>query len=343
MEVKKWGWLPDNMAKAVPEKEKEPLPKVAEKEYTIKDIPGIGPSVVKKLADAGFHSTKSLAVATEADLSSIKGLGETTVKKLLFAVREHYDLGLRPGGKYKEMGEHRIRITTSSEDLNRVLGGGVECGSVTEFYGAFRTGKTQICYQLAINAQLPRDKGGLGKKVLWVDTEGTFYWERPYAIAKELGLDPDKALDNITVGRAYNSDHQMALVEHCFQLADETGEYGLIIIDSLMANFRCEYIGRGTLATRQQKIGKHLHYVLRQTHIQNIATVVTNQVQAKPDQMFGDPNQPIGGNVVGHMVTHRVKLQKGSKNVRKAIMIDSPSLPEDDGTFQILPIGIRDA
>ncbi|MFX0209916.1 MAG: DNA repair and recombination protein RadA [Candidatus Hodarchaeota archaeon] len=336
--------MSDTMAKAIAKtKQKESTAKVEENEYSIRDIPGIGPSVVKKLTDAGFHSAKSLAVATEADLFSIKGLGETTVKKILFTVREQYDLGLRPGGKYKEQSEHRLRLKTSSEDLDRILGGGVECGSVTEFYGAFRTGKTQICYQLAINAQLPHNKGGLEKKVLWIDTEGTFYWERPYAIAKELGLDPDHALDNITVGRAYNSDHQMALTEHCFQLADETREYGLIIIDSLMANFRCEYVGRGTLATRQQKIGKHLHYILRQTHIQQIATIVTNQVQAKPDQLFGDPNQPIGGNVVGHMVTHRIKLQKASKNIRKATMIDSPSLPEDDAQFQILPIGIRDA
>ncbi len=319
------------------------LTQAKDDELPLNDIPGIGPSAVKKLVDAGYHSSKALAVASEADLLGIKGLGETTVKKILFAIREHYDLGLRPGSKYKERDSQRIYITTSSRDLDNLLGGGVECGSITEFYGAFRTGKTQICYQLAINAQLPCDKGGLGKKVLWVDTEGTFYWERPYEMAKELGLDPEQALDNIIVGRAYNTDHQITLVEDCYQLADQTGEYGLIIIDSLMANFRCEYVGRGQLATRQQKLAKHLHYVLRQTHIQKIATVVTNQVQAKPDQMFGDPNQPIGGNIVGHIMTQRIKLTKGSKNVRKAQMIDSPNLPEADAVFQILPIGIRDA
>ncbi len=158
---------------------------------------------------------------------------------------------------------------------------------------------TQWCFQTAVTVQLPKEQGGLEGSCLYIDSENSFRPERVQAIAEHIGLDPEKVLKNIFVGRAYNADHQMLLVEKAADMIKEKN-VKLLIVDSLTAQFRSEFIGRGMLADRQQKLNKHMRTLQKIAELNNLAVLVTNQVMSKPDVLFGDPTEPIGGNVVGH-------------------------------------------
>ncbi len=222
-----------------------------------------------------------------------------------------------------------------------MLGGGVETQAITETYGRFGSGKTQIGFQLAVNVQLPPEKGGLGRPCLWIDTENTFSPSRIISMAKAAGLDPQEALENIYVARAFNSEHQIYLVERSPELIEEKN-IGLIVIDSLTSHFRADFVGRGELAQRQQKLNKHLHHLQRLADAYNLAVYITNQVMARPDILFGDPTAPVGGNVLAHMSTYRIYLRRGRKGTRIARLVDAPNLPEREAIFIITESGIKD-
>jgi DNA repair protein RadA len=175
---------------------------------------------------------------------------------------------------------------------------------------------------------------------VYIDTEGTFRPERIAEIAEARGLDPEKILSRITVARAYNSAHQELIVK---DLGRVIGPYKakLVVLDSAVAHYRAEFLGRGTLAERQQRLNRFMHQLLRTAEIYNIAVVVTNQVQAAPDSFFGDPTRPTGGHVVAHTSTYRIYLRKAAKN-RIARMVDSPYHPERDTVFVLNERGIDD-
>ena len=221
-----------------------------------------------------------------------------------------------------------------------MLLGGIETGSITEFYGEFRTGKTQIAHQLCVNVQLSREQGGLEGNALYIDTEGTFRPERIIQMAEALDLDYKKVLKNIIFGRAYNSDHQILLVKDAANFIKEKN-IKLIIIDSLIGHFRSEYVGRGTLAGRQQLINQHIHDLLRLCDIHpELAVMVTNQVSARPDVFYGNPITHTGGHVVAHGTTIRIFLRKGKGEQRIAKIVDAPHLPESEAVFTISEQGI---
>jgi len=200
---------------------------------------------------------------------------------------------------------------------------------------------TQICHQLSVNVQLPPERGGLNGKAVYIDTEGTFRWERIEAMARGMNLDPDEIMENIFYQRAYNSDHQMAIVEELFSFVPENN-VKLVIIDSVTSHFRAEYPGRENLAMRQQKLNKHLHQLVRLAEAYNIAVVVTNQVMARPDVFYGDPTQAVGGHVLAHTPGVRVQLRRAKGNKRIARVVDAPHLPEGEAVFLITDEGIRD-
>lgn len=200
---------------------------------------------------------------------------------------------------------------------------------------------TQICFQLAVNATMPYDRGGLEGEVVMIDTENTFRPERIVQMATALDVDPTETLQKIHVARAFNSHHQMLLVEKAMELSQDK-QIRLMIVDSLTAHFRAEYIGRGALAERQQALNKHMHDLLRFSDLNNAVIAVTNQVAAKPDAFFGDPTRPIGGHIVGHTATFRLYLRKSKGGKRIARLIDSPNLPEAEAVITISGEGIRD-
>ncbi len=319
-----------------------------DKVIDLEDLPGVGPAIAEKLREAGYDSIELIAVSSPAELSAVADIGEATALKIITAARKLANLGGFESGEVIFQRRQEVgKITTGSNALDSLLGGGIETQSITEFFGEFGSGKTQICHQLAVNVQLPRDKGGLEGSVIVIDTEKTFRPERIIQMAEAKGLDGKEVLKNIYVAHAYNSNHQMLLVDNAKELAQKLAKEGkppvrLLIVDSLTSHFRAEYVGRGALADRQQKLNRHLHDLMRFGEIFNAAVVVTNQVMAKPDTFYGDPTRPIGGHIVAHTATYRVYLRKGKGELRVARLIDSPHLPEAEVVFKITERGIED-
>ena len=314
----------------------------------LEELPGVGSATAEKLREAGYHSVEAVAVATPAELAAAAEIGEAVAAKIISAAREAVDIGgFETGEKILERRKSIRKLTTGSKALDSLLGGGIETQAITEFYGEVGSGKTQIAHQLAVNVQLPEEQGGLNGSAIIIDTENTFRPERIAEMATAVGLEPEEALRNIHVARAYNSNHQMLLVEKATELAEELKDTDkpvrLLIIDSATAHFRTEYVGRGTLADRQQKINKHLHDALRFGDLFNAAVMITNQVQARPDVFFADPTKPVGGHIVAHTATFRVYLRKSKGEKRIARLVDSPYLPEGEVVFAVVREGIRDA
>jgi DNA repair protein RadA len=308
----------------------------------IEDLPGVGDSIAEKLKEAGFNDIMSLAVASPKDVSDAAEIGENIAAKIIIAARKAADIGnFESGDVLLEKRKEIKRLTTGSKALDDLLGGGIETSAITEFFGEFASGKTQVMHQLAVNATLPLDKMGLDGHVLFIDTENTFRPERIVQMSKHLELDPTEVLKKIHVARAYNSSHQILLVEKAYELTEKF-PVKLLIVDSLTAHFRAEYTGRGTLAERQQLLNKHMHDLLRFGDIYNAAIAVTNQVAARPDVFFGDPTTSVGGNIVGHASTYRVYLRKSKGGKRIARLIDSPHLPEGEAVIMVTQDGISD-
>ena len=308
----------------------------------VKKLPGVGEATLKKLIKAGFSSLESIAYTPPTIIQKESGLGDKTTAKLVKASMDKLNIGFKSAEDVWEYRKNISRISTSSQELDNLFGGGIETGCVVEFFGEFRTGKTQIAHQLCVNVQLPKEDGGLSANALYIDTEGTFRPERIVQMAEGHDLDHKKVLKNIVFGRAYNSDHQIMLIKEASNLIKEKN-IKLIIVDSLIGHFRSEYVGRGTLANRQQTINTHLHDLLRLTDIfPDLCVVVTNQVQSKPDVFYGNPTVAAGGNIVAHGSTIRVYLRKGKGEQRVAKMIDAPHLPEGEAVFSITENGITD-
>jgi len=305
-------------------------------------LKGVASTTVKKLLKAGFTTVESVAHTPAREIADLAGMGSDTAVKVCRLARMHVDPGFVPALEVLEMRKGMIKCTTGSQELDRILGGGVETGAITELIGEFGSGKTQICFTLAVTAQQPVEDGGFDGNVCVIDTEGTFMPERIMQIAEEKGLDSTKVLEKILIARAYNSEHQIILINSLPELVEKSG-IKLVIMDSMIGHFRGEYIGRGTLAERQQKLGSCLSKLLRVAEAFNISVVLTNQVMSTPDTMYGDPNKPTGGHVMAHACTHRVFLRKGRQNTRLARVIDSPSLPEERIRFAITAAGIVDS
>jgi len=307
----------------------------------IEGLPGVGEKTLEKLKESGYVDLMSIAAASAGELSTATGVGDETASKIIAAARDKLEMGFEPATKVLKRRELVGKISTGSKELDNLLGGGVETQSILEAHGAFGSGKSQLAHQLAVTVQLPPGKGGLGGKALFIDTEQTFRPERVTDMAKAMGLDPQKALENVLAARAYNSDHQVILAEKAEEIVKQHN-VKLIIVDSLTSSFRSDYTGRGTLANRQQKLNRHLHQLQRMADVYNLAVYVTNQVMSRPDILFGDPTAPIGGHILGHQATFRIYLRKSKGEKRIAKLIDSPSLPEGEVVFAVKTEGVRD-
>ena len=310
--------------------------------YNLKDLPGVGDTTVKKLQDAGINSIRILAIYPLTKLMEKAGIGEKTAQKIIKAAQDIEKMGFKSADIIWEKRKHLNRLTTNSSTLDEILAGGIEPGSVTEFYGEYRTGKTQIAHQLCVNVQLPYEEGGLEGNALYIDTEATFRPERIIQMADAKNLDYNKTLKNIIVGRAYNSDHQVLLIKEATKIIKEKN-IKLVVVDSIIGHFRSEYIGRGTLANRQQTLNVHIHDLLRLTEVfEELAVIFTNQVSSKPDVFYGNPTVATGGHIIAHGATVRIYLRKGKGEQRVAKMIDAPHLPEAEAVFSITEEGIKD-
>jgi DNA repair protein RadA len=312
-------------------------------EQKLSDIPGIGPAAIAKLEAAGIYDLMGIATLTPPALAELTGLGESVSRKAIQAARGMLSLGFVDGSEFEKKRQDINFITTGSKNLDNLLGGkGVESKAITEAFGAFGSGKTQLALSLAVNVQLPKENGGANGKAVYIDTEGTFRPERIKQFAQGIGANPEKVLKNILVARAFNSDHQILLIEKISEMIKNGEPIRLVIIDSLTAHFRAEYSGRGQLADRQQRLNRYLHDLMKLAEQRNLAVLVTNQVMANPAMMFGDPTTAIGGNIVAHASTYRIYLRRGKKDTRVAKLIDSPNLPDNETVFMVTTDGLKD-
>lgn len=314
----------------------------SKEKFDIKNLPGVGEATLSKLKSAGITSVRALAIYPISKLMEDSGIGEKTATKLVKAAQDIEKMGFKSAESIWEKRKDLKRISTGSQGLDDILAGGIETGALTELYGEFRTGKTQLCHQLCVNVQLPEEEGGLEGNALFIDTEGTFRPERIIQMADAKNLDYNNVLRNIVVGRAYNSDHQILLVREAPKIIEEKN-IKLIIVDSIIGHFRSEYIGRGTLASRQQLLNNHIHDLLRLTEtFEVLAAVCTNQVSSKPDVFYGNPTTHTGGHIIGHGATVRIYLRKGKGEQRVAKVVDAPHLPEAEAVFTLSEDGIGD-
>jgi DNA repair protein RadA len=339
----------------------------------LEELPGVGPATAEKLQENGFDDYQGIAVASPGELSNTADIGESSAADIINAAREAADIGgFESGATVLERREKIGKLTWGVEEVDELLGGGVETQSITEVYGEFGSGKSQVTHQLAVNVQLPAEHGGLEGSAIFVDSEDTFRPERIedmvhglddeiiedtmvlHGVAEEDEADAgdegllddllEAILDKIHVAKAFNSNHQILLAEKAQEIASESQDeefpVRLLCVDSLTAHFRAEYVGRGELAERQQKLNKHLHDLMRVGDLNNTAVIVTNQVAANPDSFFGDPTQPIGGNILGHTSTFRIYLRKSKADKRIVRLVDAPNLADGESVMRVTGDGL---
>ncbi|GAB7092443.1 DNA repair and recombination protein RadA [Halorubrum luteum] len=339
-------------------------------EDELEDLPGVGPATADKLIDTGFESYQSIAVASPGELSNTADIGESSAADIINAARDAADVGgFETGASVLERRKEIGKLSWQIEEVDDLLGGGIETQSITEVYGEFGSGKSQVTHQMAVNVQLSTENGGLDGGCIFVDSEDTFRPERiddmvrgldDEILAEEMerreidGTPSDEAameelveafLDQIHVAKAFNSNHQILLAEKAKELAGEHEEsewpIRIVCVDSLTAHFRAEYVGRGELAERQQKLNKHLHDLMRIGDLFNTAILVTNQVASNPDSYFGDPTQAIGGNILGHASTFRIYLRKSKGNKRIVKLVDAPNLADGEAIMRVEGAGLK--
>ncbi len=323
------------------EEKAEPTVEKQKKYELIEDIPGVGPATAEKLREMGFHTVESLATATIKELTEA-GVGEKQAGKVIAEARDSLALSFVRADELIKMRQNVRRLTTASKQLDELLAGGLETQTITEFYGEYGVGKSILCHQLAVNVQLPEEKGGLNGAALYIDTENTFRPEWIVRMAKAIGLDPTETAKNIIYSEAFTSDHQILILEKADKVIQEN-KVKLIIVDSLTAHFRSEYLGREMLAERQQKLNSHLHRLVRLSRAFNACAVVTNQVMSRPDAFFGMAVEAVGGHIVSHTTHTRIFLRRtASGPVRICKLISSPYLPEGERIFKITEEGVKD-
>ncbi|WP_101295097.1 DNA repair and recombination protein RadA [Halegenticoccus soli] len=339
-------------------------------EDDLESLPGVGPATADKLVEAGFDSYQSIAVASPSELSNTADIGESTSGDIIRAARKAADIGgFETGAAVLQRRETIGKLSWQIPEVDDLLGGGLETQSITEVYGEFGAGKSQVTHQMAVNVQLPQEYGGLRGSCIFIDSEDTFRPERIDDMVRGLDDEIIQAtmddreiegspgdedameelladfLDRIHVAKAFNSNHQILLAEKAKELAGEHEDtewpVRLLCVDSLTAHFRAEYVGRGNLAERQQKLNKHLHDLMRIGDLYNTAILVTNQVASNPDSYFGDPTQPIGGNILGHTSTFRIYLRKSKGDKRIVRLVDAPNLADGEAIMRVQGAGLK--
>ncbi|XP_063677349.1 meiotic recombination protein DMC1/LIM15 homolog [Bolinopsis microptera] len=308
---------------------------------------GINVADIKKLKGAGICTIKGILMTTAKKLCNIKGLSEAKVEKIKDVCKTLCDSGFVTAFEVSERRKSIFKISTGSKELDKLLGGGLESMAITEAFGEFRTGKTQLSHTLCVLTQLPGPNGYSGGKVIFIDTENTFRPGRLRSIADRYNLDHTAMLDNVLYARAYTSEHQLELLDFAAaKCHEEPGIFKILIIDSVMALFRVDFTGRGELADRQQKLAQLLARLQKLSEEYNLAVFITNQMTADPGATMSfqaDPKKPIGGNILAHASTTRLYLRKGRGELRIAKIYDSPDMPESEATFAITAGGIDDA
>jgi DNA repair and recombination protein RadA len=316
------------------------------KKLELDTLDEIGPATKIHLIDAGIDSLKDLIIRGPHDVAEVTGMTMEKSTDLCNKARikleevEIIERTFIPATELYNKRKNIERISTGSKCFDELLGGGFEVNAITEIYGEFGSGKTQICHTSAVMVQQKITDGGLEGGVIYVDTENTFRPERIVSISKARNIDHVSVLENIVVAKAFNSAHQ-ELIMHEVGKIIENNNIKLLILDSAISHYRAEYLGRAMLSERQQKINRLMHILIRISETYKIAVLLTNQIQSVPDTLFGDPFRATGGNIIAHSSTYRIYLKKAGKN-RIARIVDSPYHPEIEALFSLGEEGVTD-
>jgi len=316
---------------------------MAEESKRIEELSGVGTNLAKKLREEGYTTIDILATTSPSELAAAVAIGERFAKQIIQDARKVLGFSPITAAEFFAIQEEKPRLMTGSNNLDDILGGGVPIGAITEFSGAYGSGKTQICFQLCVTVQFPPEQGGLGGKAYFIDTEGTFSPRRMISMAMAQGIDQKQALKNILVSKAYNVDHMILLVNEAKRLIPQEN-IKLLVIDSVASHFRAEFTGQKQLPARQQALMRYAENLLKFADTFEMVVVVTNQVLASPDALVsGSFVEPALGLAWGHRPTHRLFLRKARGNARIARIFDSPELPEREALFYITRNGIMDS
>lgn len=307
--------------------------------HRIDEIEGIGPATLKKLSMAGITTVREIAFMPPKLLAEIAEIPESKALQISINARKLVEEFFITANEIKVKDQKKPILTTGVQSLDNMLLGGIEGGMLVEIAGEYGSGKTQLCHQLAVTVQLPTGKRGLDGSALYIDTENTFSYTRIESIAKRFELDPNKVLDRILVAKAFNTEHQIYIIQQA-RSRIKKDNIKIVIVDSIINHFRSEYPGRETLAIRQQKLNIHLHDLIRLAEIFSIPVIITNQIISSPDT-FTQSKHPAGGNVIAHTSSIRIMLEKRA-NIRIARIIDSPKHPIASANFIITEQGVED-
>lgn len=343
--------------------------------YTMTDdlskLPGVGPATADDLIDAGFTRFQDIAVAGVGQLTADTSLGDSKAQSIINAAREAADIGgFTNGNEALEARKNIGKITTGHDEIDEIMKGGFEEQAITELFGQHKAGKSQFTHQMAVNVQLPPEHGGTGKRAVFIDTEDSYRPERIMEMVHGLddeviqacmdrdGVDgtPDDEdamqeickifLSRIDNATARNTNMQLMMVKKAKEIVEEYRDtdfpVGLLIVDSIISHFRAEYIGRGKLAQRQQKLTQHIDDITEFATVNEATVLIANQVMSNPDQFFGDPTKPAGGNVIAHRSTFRVKLREGKGDKKVFMLEDAPNLADGQTTYTVTGDGIMD-
>ena len=318
--------------------------KTEELDLGVSQLAGVGTVTAKKLNEFGVTSLLDICVRGSKELSTITGVAKiktntwvTEAQKIL----EDNKLVRNPDMNVLELMEHQEQLYTlgTKTEVDTLLRGGVKPESLYEVYGEFGSGKTQFCLTLTAEAIVN------GEKVVWIDCEDTFRPRRLAEIIIARGYaedveDTKQYLKNIMYYYTPNTEQMMGKVNSLSPVLNEN-KPRLVVLDGAIGQFREEYLGRGTLAERQNQLAHLMTHLKNISYYFNCTVLFTNQVQSDPSIMFGDPVKPIGGNVVGHAPTYRMYFKKsGKKHIAR--MVDSPEDPVADIQFDLTDKGISD-
>ena len=316
------------------------------KKLELDTLDEIGPATKIHLIDAGIDSLKDLIIRGPHDVAEVTGMTMEKSTDLCNKARikleevEIIERTFIPATELYNKRKNIERISTGSQCFDELLGGGFEVNAITEIYGEFGSGKTQICHTSAVMVQQKITDGGLEGGVIYVDTENTFRPERIVSISKARNIDHVSVLENIVVAKAFNSAHQELIIHEVGKII-ENNNIKLLVLDSAISHYRAEYLGRAMLSERQQKINRLMHILIRISETYKIPVLLTNQIQSVPDTLFGDPFRATGGNIIAHSSTYRIYLKKAGKN-RIARIVDSPYHPEIEALFSLGEEGVTD-
>ena len=225
----------------------------------ITKLKGIGDGTAKKFEKNGITTVEQLFVIPPPKVAEMLGIDNDSAVELFKKARSVYDDSpvFQSGLEAKDEDDELEKISTGTKALDKLFTGGIETSATTEIYGEFGCGKTQFCHTMAVRVQLPKEKGGLDGKCVWIDSEGTFEPTRIESISKSLKLDEKEALGNIIRAKAYNSADQYLILQELEKLLVEDDKIKLIVIDSATGLFRQDFSGRAMLSERQ----KYLDYL----------------------------------------------------------------------------------